>query len=86
MPKINGNEIKPNNVLEHNGNLWVVVKVAHVKPGKGGAFAQIEMRNLRTGSKPMKDFDQQTRLKGFAWNKGSTIFIRVGGCVGIHGQ
>lgn len=51
MPKINGNEIRPGNVLEHNDGLWVAVKVAHVKPGKGGAFAQVEMKNLRNGSK-----------------------------------
>ena len=51
MPKINGNEIRPGNVLEHNDGLWAAVKVDHVKPGKGGAFAQVEMRNLRNGSK-----------------------------------
>ena len=51
MAKINGNEIRPGNVLEHNGGLWVAVKVDHVKPGKGGAFAQVEMKNLRNGSK-----------------------------------
>ena len=51
MAKINGNEIKGGNVLEHNGSLWVAVKVDHVKPGKGGAFAQVELKNLRNGSK-----------------------------------
>jgi translation elongation factor P/translation initiation factor 5A len=51
MAKINGNEIRPGNVLEHNGGLWIAVKVDHVKPGKGGAFAQVEMKNLRNGSK-----------------------------------
>lgn len=51
MPKINGNEIRPGNVLEHNDGLWVAVKTSHVKPGKGGAFAQVEMKNLRNGSK-----------------------------------
>lgn len=51
MPKINGNEIRPGNILEHNSGLWVAVKVSHVKPGKGGAFAQVEMKNLRNGSK-----------------------------------
>ena len=51
MAKINGNEIRPGNVLEHDGGLWAAVKVDHVKPGKGGAFAQVEMRNLRNGSK-----------------------------------
>ncbi len=49
--KINGNEIKPGNVLLHNGDLYIAVKVGHVKPGKGGAFAQVEMKNLRNGSK-----------------------------------
>ena len=49
--KINGNQIKPGNVLEHNGQLWAVVKTDHVKPGKGGAFAQVEMKNLVNGSK-----------------------------------
>jgi len=51
MPKINGNEIRPGNILEHNDGLWIAVKVNHVKPGKGGAFAQVEMKNLRNGSK-----------------------------------
>ena len=51
MPKINGNEIRPGNVLEHNGGLWAAVKVDHVKPGKGGAFAQVELKNLLNGSK-----------------------------------
>ena len=51
MPKINGNEIRMGNILEHNGGLWVAVKIDHVKPGKGGAFAQVEMKNLRNGSK-----------------------------------
>ncbi|MCB1454492.1 MAG: elongation factor P [Rhizobiaceae bacterium] len=49
--KINGNEIKPGNVIEHQGSLWVAVKTQHVKPGKGGAFAQVELKNLINGSK-----------------------------------
>jgi elongation factor P len=51
MPKINGNEIRPGYVLEHDGGLWVAVKTDHVKPGKGGAFAQVELKNLRNGTK-----------------------------------
>jgi elongation factor P len=49
--KINGNEIKPGNVLLHNGDLYIAVKVAHVKPGKGGAFAQVEMKGIVNGTK-----------------------------------
>jgi len=51
MAKINGNEIRPGYILDHDGGLWAAVKVDHVKPGKGGAFAQVELRNLRSGSK-----------------------------------
>jgi elongation factor P len=49
--KINGNEIRPGNVIEHKGGLWVAVKTQAVKPGKGGAFNQVELRNLMNGSK-----------------------------------
>ena len=49
--KINGNAIKPGNVIEHKGSLWVAIKISHVKPGKGGAFAQVELKNLRNNSK-----------------------------------
>jgi elongation factor P len=49
--KINGNEIRPGNVIEHNGGLWVAVKTMAVKPGKGGAFNQVELKNLIDGTK-----------------------------------
>lgn len=49
--KINGNEIRPGNVIQHKGGLWVAVKLQHVKPGKGGAFAQVELKNLVDGTK-----------------------------------
>ena len=44
--KINGNEIKPGNIILHNGDLYVAVKTDHVKPGKGGAFAQVELKSI----------------------------------------
>lgn len=49
--KINGNEIRPGNVIQHKDGLWVAVKIQAVKPGKGGAFAQVELKNLVDGSK-----------------------------------
>ncbi len=49
--KINGNEIRPGNVIQHKSGLWVAVKTHAVKPGKGGAFAQVELKNLIDGSK-----------------------------------
>jgi len=63
MSKINGNEIRPGNVLEHNGGLWAAVKVDHVKPGKGGAFAQVELRNLRNGSKLNERFRSADKVE-----------------------
>ncbi|WP_019960915.1 elongation factor P [Woodsholea maritima] len=49
--KINGNEIKPGNVIKHQDMLWVAVKTEAVKPGKGGAFAQVELKNVLDGRK-----------------------------------
>ncbi len=63
MPKINGNEIRPGNVLEHNDGLWAAVKVDHVKPGKGGAFAQVELKNLRNGSKLNERFRSADKVE-----------------------
>ena len=49
--KISGNEIKPGMLLEHKEDLWEVLKTQHVKPGKGGAFNQIEMKSVNKGTK-----------------------------------
>tara|TARA_A100001037_G_scaffold112479_1_gene102504 strand:- start:142 stop:711 length:570 start_codon:yes stop_codon:yes gene_type:complete len=49
--KIDGNEIRPGNVIEHQNRLWRAVKTQHVKPGKGGAFLQVELKDIRDGTK-----------------------------------
>ena len=49
--KINGNAIRPGNVIEHQGRLWRAVKIAHTQPGKGGAYLQVELKDLRDGTK-----------------------------------
>lgn len=51
MPKINGNEIRVGNVIMHQDRLWVAVKTSHVMPGKGGAFAQVELKAIIGGTK-----------------------------------
>lgn len=63
MPKINGNEIRPGNILDHDRGLWVAVKVSHVKPGKGGAFAQVELKNLRDGRKLNERFRSEDKVE-----------------------
>ena len=49
--KILGNEIKPGMIIEHKNDLWQVLKTQHVKPGKGGAFAQVEMKSVGKNTK-----------------------------------
>ncbi|MEE8084290.1 MAG: elongation factor P [Alphaproteobacteria bacterium] len=49
--KINGNAIRPGNVIEHKGRLWVAVKTQHTQPGKGGAYLQVELKDIRDGTK-----------------------------------
>jgi len=61
--KINGNEIRPGNVIKHNDGLWIAVKLQHVKPGKGGAFAQVELKNLVNGSKLNERFRSSETLE-----------------------
>ena len=49
--KINANEIRVGMLLEYKDDLWQVLKTQHVKPGKGGAFAQIEMKSVNKNTK-----------------------------------
>ena len=49
--KISGNEIRVGMLIEHKDDLWQVLKTQHVKPGKGGAFAQIEMKSVNRNTK-----------------------------------
>lgn len=63
MPKINGNEIRPGFIIDHDQGLWAAVKVNHVKPGKGGAFAQVELKNLRDGRKLNERFRSEDKVE-----------------------
>jgi len=49
--KISGNEIRVGMLIEHKDDLWQVLKTQHVKPGKGGAFAQVEMKSVNKNTK-----------------------------------
>jgi elongation factor P len=49
--KINGNAIRPGNVIEHKNRLWRAVKTQHTQPGKGGAYLQVELKDIRDGTK-----------------------------------
>lgn len=54
--KISGNEIKVGNIIEYEDSLWVAVKTQHTQPGKGGAYMQVELKNLTTGTKKNERF------------------------------
>ena len=54
--KINANEIKVGMLIEYKNDLWEVLKTQHVKPGKGGAFNQVEMKSVNNGSKHNERF------------------------------
>jgi elongation factor P len=47
--KISGVDIRPGNILEYEGGIWKVAKIQHTQPGKGGAYMQVEMKNLQDG-------------------------------------
>ena len=67
--RISANDIKAGNILDYEGELWMVAKTPeHTKPGKGGAYVQVEMKNLRTGGitlgrRLVRILYQQHRLK-----------------------
>jgi len=54
--KIDGNQIKVGNILEINSKLWKVLKTQHTQPGKGGAYLQVEMKELNDGTKMNERF------------------------------
>ena len=49
--KISGVDIRPGNIIEYEKGIWRAVKIQHTQPGKGGAYMQVELKNLRDGTK-----------------------------------
>ncbi len=63
MVKVVANVIRPNNVIEHQGKLWRVVKIEHTKPGKGGAFNQMELQALESNTKLNERFRATEKIE-----------------------
>lgn len=61
--KIDGNAIRPGNVIEHKGSLWRATKIQHTQPGKGGAYLQVELKNLIDGSKLNERFRSSEKVE-----------------------
>jgi len=63
MAKISGNDIRPGMVLDFDGSLWVAVKTVAVKPGKGPAYNQVELKNVIDGRKLNQRFGSDARVE-----------------------
>ncbi len=61
--KINAVEVRPGNILEYQGGLWRAVKIQHTQPGKGGAYMQVELKNLMDGRKTNERFRSAETLE-----------------------
>jgi elongation factor P len=75
--KINAIDLKPGNVLEHQNKLWIVLKRELVQPGKGGAFAQVEIRDLRSGNKSTERFRTQETVERVRLDEKEMQFLYV---------
>ena len=63
MAKISGSDIRPGMVIEHDGSLWAAVKTVAVKPGKGPAYNQVELKNILDGRKLNQRFGSSDRVE-----------------------
>ena len=73
--KILGNEIKPGMLIEYKNDLWEVLKSQHVKPGKGGAFNQIEMKSLNKNTKINERFRSSDTVEKAALEEEKFSFL-----------
>src|SRR5665213_1971984 len=79
MAKINGNEIRPGTMIEYNGSLWMAVKTVKVKPGKGGAYNQVELKNVTQGTKLNQRFRSDETVEEIYLEKKDFQFLFASG-------
>ena len=79
MSKIAGNEIRPGTLIEHDGGLWIAVKTQAVKPGKGGAYNQVELKNIVTGTKLNERFRSDAAVEEIYLEKKDYQFLYAAG-------
>ena len=85
--KISGVDIRPGNIIEYEGGIWRAVKIQHTQPGKGGAYMQVEMKNLIDGRKNNVRF--RSRRDGRARpprHQGFPVPLPRRRHAGVHGQ
>ena len=79
MAKITGNEISPGTLIEFDGGLWVAVKTAKVKPGKGGAYNQVELKHIINGTKLNQRFRSDEAVDEIYLDKKDFNFLYASG-------
>lgn len=79
MSKIAGNEIRPGTLIEHQGGLWLAVKSQAVKPGKGGAYNQVELKNILSGTKLNERFRSDATVEEIYLEKKDYNFLYATG-------
>src|SRR5580698_3523206 len=79
MAKISGNDIKPGTMIEFDGGLWIAVKTAKVKPGKGGAYNQVELKNVTQGTKLNQRFRSDETVDEVHLDKKDFQFLYASG-------
>jgi elongation factor P len=77
--KINGNAIRPGMVIEHKERLWVAVKIQHTQPGKGGAYQQVELKDVRDGTKLNERFRASETVERVRLDQKSHQFLFADG-------
>ena len=75
--KITANEIKPGMVIEHKNDFWNVLKTQHVKPGKGGAFNQVELKSVLKGTKLNERFRSNETVEKADVNEKEFNFLYI---------
>ena len=73
--KISGNEIRVGMLIEHKNDLWEVLKTQHVKPGKGGAFAQVEMKSVNKNTKLNERFRSSESVEKASLDENNFNFL-----------
>ena len=79
--KIQANQIRPGMIIEHDGRQWSVLKIQLIQPGKGGAFNQVEMRDLKTGNKTNVRWRTQDTVEKLTTNEQEYQFLFSSGDV-----
>ena len=79
MSKITGNEISPGTLIEYDGGLWIAVKTQKVKPGKGGAYNQVELKNVINGTKLNQRFRSDEAVEEIYLEKKDFQFLYASG-------